>query len=457
VYMDKKYFSLIVLGATGLAGCVANTTTEPKKLISAHAVAEPSPTSTLRAEEPLELKEPDELSLPQALALTLERNPELKSFTHAVRASEARIIQAGLLPNPELSVQFEDMFGPNGGKRYSQATLQLSQIIELGGKRSARRDLASASRDQSSNEYEVKRVEVLASLTDKFIRTTADEHLLQLARKGEKLARQGLENIQKRSQAGGVSELEEAKARVLLARSRIETEHAEHELLSSKRTLATFWGSENPTFSKTSTDLFQSISLPPFDELSARVDQSLEIRKWATEKQLREAERKLAEAKSVSDLTIGAGPRHIETTNDQSFVFQISLPLKVFDRNQGTVQEALISSNRVAIDETAAILRLKAALFGLYQEASHARTQLEVMRKEIIPQAERSLQIAQSGYDQARFSYMDLLDAQRTLLEVSKENIEAAYALHSHVNSIERLLGAPLNSELLTSDKAKQD
>jgi len=99
------------------------------------------------------------------------------------------------------------------------------------------------------------------------------------------------------------------------------------------------------------------------------------------------------------------------------------------------------------VDEDASRLRLRTILFGLYQEAKHARSAVEIMKKEIVPQAERSLQIAQSGYDQGRFSYLDLLDAQRTLLEVSRENIEAAYSLHSYINSIERLLGAPLSNQ----------
>jgi outer membrane protein, heavy metal efflux system len=442
--MSEKYFVLVLLVATGLASCAVIAVKKPDKLIVDNSVNTPL-TGIIAPNEVPAVTEPDELSLSQALALTLERNPELKSFSQTVRASEAKTIQAGLIPNPELSVQVEDMFGPYGGKSYSQATLQLSQIIELGSKRSARLDVARAAQDQSSNEYEVKRVEILTSLTDKFVRTIADEHLLQLAKKGEELARQGLQNIQRRSQAGGASELEEVKARVLLARSQIETEHSEHELLSSKRELAAFWGADSPKFSKISTNLFQSVLLPPFKEILSRVEHSLEIRKWATEKRLREAEKKLAEAKSVPNVALSAGPRHIETTNDQSFVVQFSVPLNIFDRNQGGRQEAAILNDKVSIDETASLLRLKTMLFGLYQEANHARTQLRAMKKEIVPQANRSLTIAQSGYNQGRFSYLDLLDAQQTLLEVSRENIEAAYALHSFTNSMERLLGAPLN------------
>lgn len=444
--MKHRFFASTLVVVVGITGCGTRAIQIPIHTVKSTSPIEASPLGHSPAPTPSELLEPEELSLPQALALTLERNLELQSYSRTVRAAEARLIQSGLLPNPELSVQVEDMFGPYGGNSYSQATLQLSQIIELGGKRTARTEVADAGREQASNGYEVKRVEILSSLTDKFIRTMADEQLLQLAKKGEELAWQGLKNIQKRSQAGGASELEEAKARVLLARSRVEAEHAEHELLTSKRELVSFWGAETPKFSKFSAALFEPLTLPTFEELSSRVDQSPEIKSWATEKRFREAEKKLAEAKSIPNLTLSAGPRHIEATNDQSFVFQFSVPLLIFDRNQGARKETEILAEKVPTDKAVSHLRLKTILFGLYQEAKHARTQLEAMKKEIIPQAERSLTIAQSGYDQGRFSYLELLDAQRTLLEVLRENIEAAYALHSFTNSIERLLGAPLGS-----------
>ena len=446
--MKRKFISSIIVGATAISSCSLDPTPSPTKLpvIYSAVVAPP----VISREEPLaETIEPKKLTLPQALALTLEKNPELKSFSYTLRAGEARIIQAGLRPNPEISLTVEDVLGTgkyNGGSQ-AQSTLQLSQIIELGDKRSARVGVANALRDQFKDDYEIKRVEVLTDLTSKFIRTAADEELSKLAEKGEQLAKQALQTIQKRSQAGGTSELEEAKARVLLARAHIAAEHAEHELITSKRELSSFWGASNPTFSELVTDLFQNVSLPSFEETASRIDQSLEIKRWVTEKRLREAEQKLAEAKSVPNIVLGGGPRRLEASNEESFVFQFSVPLTIFDRNQGARQEASVLKDKVDVDAGASHLRLLTTLFGLYQETKHSLTALERMKSEIIPQAERSLKIAQTGYDRGRFSYLELIDAQRTLLEVHRENIEAAYSLHSYVNSIERLLGSPLSNK----------
>jgi cobalt-zinc-cadmium efflux system outer membrane protein len=80
------------------------------------------------------------LTLRQALALTLKQNPELAAFSWDVRSAEARVLQARLFPNPDFNTQTEDIAGTKQSSDLtrSQTTLQLSQLIELGGKRSAR-------------------------------------------------------------------------------------------------------------------------------------------------------------------------------------------------------------------------------------------------------------------------------------------------------------------------------
>jgi hypothetical protein len=90
------------------------------------------------------------LSLRDVLRLTLLRNPELSAFTFEQRAAEARTIQAGVLPNPALSAELENIGGTGSttkGVRAAEATLQLSQLIELGGKRAKRMHLAGLERD----------------------------------------------------------------------------------------------------------------------------------------------------------------------------------------------------------------------------------------------------------------------------------------------------------------------
>lgn len=387
------------------------------------------------------------LDLAKAISLALTGSPELQAFSFNVRVAESRQIQAGIIPNPEISIVLEDVLGSGIYKngRQAQTTLLLSQIVELGGKRSAREEVAGAFIGLNKDEYEIKRLEVLSEVTDKFLEVVSDGLLLELSAKAEQLAKDVLKNIKIRAAAGVGSDMELSKAEVLLARARIAFEHAEHELESSKLELATMWGSDTVNFSKLKADLFKPFILPPFDELESRIEQSSEMKRWVSEQRLREAEEKLAFSKRIPNFQLGAGPRRLEGQNAEAFVFQLSMPLPIFDRNQGGIAEANNLKERSVIEEHKDKLRLKSALFSLYQEVKHALTESEAMKEKIIPQAEKGYRVAQEGYNQGRFSYLELLDAQRTLLEVYREQIEAAYTFHHFANSIERLLGAPIN------------
>src|SRR5262245_4683025 len=136
--------------------------------------AEPKPSlsldyssSVVAAEEPRGV-----LSLRDVLSLTLLRNPELSAFTYERRAAEARELQAGVLPNPAFSAEVENIGGTGyvtKGARASESTLQLSQLIELGGKRAKRLRLAGLERELTGWDYEVKRLEVLTEAKKAFV------------------------------------------------------------------------------------------------------------------------------------------------------------------------------------------------------------------------------------------------------------------------------------------------
>lgn len=98
------------------------------------------------------------LTLSQALALTLKHNPELSAFSHELRAGEATVLQAGVLPNPVLGIEADNLNNDRLRQDGDRTTaIQIGQLIELGGKRAARIRIAEAGRDLANWDYEAKR------------------------------------------------------------------------------------------------------------------------------------------------------------------------------------------------------------------------------------------------------------------------------------------------------------
>jgi cobalt-zinc-cadmium efflux system outer membrane protein len=100
------------------------------------------------------------------------------------------------------------------------------------------------------------------------------------------------------------------------------------------------------------------------------------------------------------------------------------------------------------VDSSAQVARLemRATLFEVFQEMRHVRTAIEQLQKSIIPLAEETLAVTEQGYRSGRFSLLELLDAQRSLIDLRSQLVANAAAYQLHVIEIERLLGGPADS-----------
>src|SRR5262249_53042202 len=128
---------------------------------------------------------------------------------------EARTLQTSLFPNPEIELELEN-FGGAGDVRgvdSSESTFQLSQLIELGGKRAKRLRAAGLERDIAGWDYEAKRLEVLTEATKAFIDVLAAQERLALTEDVVRLSEQVHHAAEERVKGGKVPPLETTKAR----------------------------------------------------------------------------------------------------------------------------------------------------------------------------------------------------------------------------------------------------
>ncbi len=196
---------LVLLFAFGVSGCVdsANDAVWPappplgQEFSSFQSPEKPPETVS----ETYEIAEPNDIiTLRQALALALMRNPELRAFSWATRASEARKLQASLWPNPELGVEVEDVGGTGGMSGFdgAETTIQLGQLIELNGKLRKRTRVASLEKELAELDYQAKRLDVLTDTTRLFVGVLAAQEQLVLAEELVQLSEQVLTTVSQR-------------------------------------------------------------------------------------------------------------------------------------------------------------------------------------------------------------------------------------------------------------------
>ena len=383
------------------------------------------------------------ISLGQALALAIMKNPGLAAYSWEVRAAEARILQASLLPNPEFDFEAEELGWSDERNGIGSAVMYFvfSQMLELGDKRGKRTSVAELETDIEDWEYASKHLDLFAETTKAFIRALAARKRVASSEKFHQLAKRVFQVVSERVEAGKVSPLEETKARVTIAGTRIELERARRQWDVTRKRLAATWGSISPNFEGVKGDLEKVSGLPSLDQLLKQTAQNPDQARWETEILLREAKLEFEKSKRIPNVTVSAGLQRFQQTNNNALVVGLSIPIPVFDRNQGGIEEARHNIRKVKEEKKVANVRIKTELSAVYQILSASYLETMTLKKDVLPAAQRVFDGLSEGYRQGKFRYLDVLDAQRTLFDAQAKYIEALATYHEASVEVERLIG----------------
>jgi cobalt-zinc-cadmium efflux system outer membrane protein len=387
------------------------------------------------------------LTLAEAIERTLARNPELGVYQHRRDAQQARVDAAALPPPFELSAEVEDAFGTGRASGFDSAetTFAFSRVVELGNRQELRVAGARQAADLIGAERAAAEIDVLAEVARRFIHVASDQEQLRLTMRATGLAEETVAATAERVAAARAPEVELRRARVALARAGIEREHAEHELLSSRRRLAAMWGASEPDFDEVAGNLYALPEISPFESLLARLADSPEFLRFASEARLRDAELRVAEAQARADLTVRAGLRFLHETNDEALVFGITRPVGSAARAESAANAAAAMRAQTDAELEAHRVRAEAQLFELYQELRHALTEAGMLETSVIPEMEAALEDTRYAFERGRYSFLEWVDAQRELIDVERARIDAAANAHLFLVEIERLTGEPVS------------
>ena len=393
----------------------------------------------------------EQLTLRQALAAALVHNPRLRSLAWEPRIAEARRLLAGLLPNPSVGVEVEDFAGSGNLNGFDsvETTIAFSQLLELGGKRDRRVRVAEGQWTVAALDFETQRLAVLTDTASRFVRVLELQQRVEFAVRAEALAEENRRVIDRRVQAGDVSPIDEIKARLESESARIAADRLGRELEAAKRELSAMWDVTDPGFDVATGSLDDLMPVPLLGALTDLVEQHPEVQRWVAETERRSSVVALERAEAVPDVTAGAGIRHVEESEDVGLVVSVSVPLTIFDRNQGGILAARLKAAQ-AIDEGRAsrrhlanrLIRAHARLTAAYHEA-------KAIDATLLPAAKDAYDATRRAYDEGKLPYLDVLDAQRTLFDTESQRLVALAEYHAAKVQVEGLISEPLNAQTL--------
>ena len=388
------------------------------------------------------------LTLETAIDLSLNHNPLLAASGYQIKAQHAAARQANLLLNPELSFDVENL-GGNGslsGGELQEFTVGFSQLIELGGKRSKRVRVATAELESVRSANESRRQDVIRATSLRFFRILANQERLLVSDSLLATANQFFESVRARRMAGKVSTLVERRANLQLTTAQIQRADAAKNLSISWNDLRALWGGFQDSSTVAIGEMEQVMRVPLIESLALRLEQHSEVIRSRSLVEVQRAVVALERSRAIPDPTVTIGARRIRELGSTGAVASVSIPLGLFNRNQGSIESA---HHEVAVAEAmlkATQTDLYAQLHNLYAEVVAARNEALILDQRALVDAMENMNATVAGYTDGKFDLLTVLDAQRVLLSISTRHIDALERFHHSRIELERLISVSFSN-----------
>ena len=389
----------------------------------------------------------------QAVAAALASSPLLRGAGAAQQAVRGDALQAPLRPNPDFSVSVENFGGVGGrgvlrGGRLVETTVGVSQRIELGGKRGARVGLAGEANTVAGLDFELARLDLARDVVTALSDAVAAARLVDIELERARLADETLRIARGRVEAGRDPLVQQRRAEVTRTTALIAAERARREAEVALRNLTVLLG-------------ISQISLPPrqpwFDAIrpsrpepgratlaggsQGNLEGSPDLARLDAVVAQRRANLTLQRATAVPDVTVQGYVRRLEEYRETAFVASAAIPLPIFDRNQGGIARAQAELLQAEVEAERGRLTVRATLVTAERRLDLARRTATTLRGEAVPAAEQAARFATGGFAAGKFTYLEVLDAQRVLSDARAQLNDALRDLQARTAEVDRLGG----------------
>ncbi len=360
------------------------------------------------------------LTLEGAIRVAFDNNPEIQAATGRVDAAAGRAYQAKKWTNPELELSAEDWPVSNGhGFSDAKQTIGIAQTLPYPGKKSLDKQIGGAGVKLSQEELALRRTELARDVKAGFFRVLASERLVEVSTQLVALAESSAATARKRVDAGAAAYQEQLRAEVQLEQARTELTGFERELATARQVFTALLGRPDLKDARLSGVLAEAPVTTLMDAdaeaLLARHPSAAAAKANLDRAQL---EHRRARLEPYPDVKVGlSGGRSGE--EDQSIIqLGFTLPLPIIDRGKGKQQEARANVRVAEAEQQVVRQQLHREWANALKRYQTAAGQVANYRERILPKASEALRLVQTGFEQGKFNFIDLLDTQRTTAEV---------------------------------------
>lgn len=384
------------------------------------------------------------ITLSKAIELGVLNNPTLKAARAKLGISEAQILQAGMLPNPNI-------ISDNG---FAEDTFRvgIEQTIELGNKRSRRIKLAKMQKEVVQQEIITTMLDVRSKVRSSYIQTynaqqklLASREILETITSLEKIAKE-------REKKGNVENLDILQAEITVINAKNNIQSAKLELNEAFNSLSANIGKHlNRTVVLAPPDLMKEFNIATsMTENDKTINKLIEYA-YANRPEIKAIEKnievqnqklKLAHSNIVPDLKMAVGADFVTGNAKRNSTFVMgSIGVPIFNCQQGVIKEVkaqkLVYENDLEATKIKIEQEVKNAYFGVVANAKS----LNIYEKELIPHAKIIVKKSEISFKEGKSNILIPINSQEAYINTQYRYIQTLNQYEKSVSDLERAIG----------------
>ena len=385
---------------------------------------------------------PVRLSLDEAIEKSLQHNHNLLATRTTIQQSEASETTANLRPNPTLFGDWEylPLTSANQNSEYLQnsteADIGLSYLLERGKKRQHRLQAAKDLTAQTKSQVADNERTLTFNVASLFVNVQLAESTLELAQQDLSSFRQTVDLGELRYKKGAISEDDYLKIKLQLLQFETDVQQADLARVQALSDLRQLLGYESVSPDYDVAGPFE------YQPLKGNLE-DFQMKAIQNRPDLRAAEQGVTAAKSQYELQRAIGKPDVTMQGNYSHVngtsavtFYGSIPLPIFNRNQGEIARTRFAITQAQEQDKAASGQVMTDVRDAYEGLRENDKVVQLFRSGYLDVAQKDRDISEYAYKRGATTLLDFLDAER-----SYRATQLAYrqALASYLLAIEQM------------------
>lgn len=359
------------------------------------------------------IRQIERLTLEQALEMAESLQPQLAEARAMVEAAEGRARQAGTFPNPEFLVGAQQIPFSSDAPDEQEYVAGVGQTIPLSRRLAKAREAELLDREVRARGLEVKRRDLRKRVGSAFATALYQEQACLALTRIQRNAEKAGATTRARVEAGDAVPEDLARVEMELARAQVELQRAESLYAQSLVALALALGDAALRVKSLAGSLEATFELPALESVVATLSAQPESAQAEADIQARSARVDLAAAERIPDVKVELLYHRLESSRQDTFDVGLSVPLPLFNRNQGRLREARAELAAAEARSRATQNELAARLRESYLRLTAALANGRTLKTEILPRAETLVKGAEARYSAGDISLAEILPVRR--------------------------------------------